>query len=145
MFKPKDIVLFSEKETKKLAQEFAAILKPGDIVAFWGELGTGKTFFIKQVCEILKTEEQATSPSFTIINEYLSSDGLKIFHFDFYRIENEAELQNLGLDDYFFNNSICLIEWAEKIQAFLPSTRYDIFLNFVDNNPKARHIKIYKR
>jgi tRNA threonylcarbamoyladenosine biosynthesis protein TsaE len=145
MFEQKDIVAQSEGETSKLAREFAANLMPGDVVAFWGELGTGKTFFIKQISNYLQTKEQATSPSFTIINEYTTTSGFKIFHFDFYRIENEAELQHLGLEEYLFSHNVCLIEWAEKIEEFLPFTRYDIYLDFVESKPQARHIRIYKR
>lgn len=145
IFEKENLILTSPEETAHLALEFAAQLKPGDTVAFFGNLGTGKTFFIKQICAALQTEEEATSPSFTIINEYHTREGLKIVHVDFYRLESDAELQNLGLDEFLYNDNICLIEWAGKIQSFLPAERYDVFIRFVEGNLPARKIDIYRR
>ena len=114
------------------------------MVAFYGDLGSGKTYFIKTLCKKLKTIEEAKSPSFTIINEYQTTNKLLIYHFDFYRLENEAELLNLGLDDFFFNDYICFIEWANKIEKYLPDNRWEIHLKFIKNAPEQRDITIYK-
>jgi tRNA threonylcarbamoyladenosine biosynthesis protein TsaE len=134
----------SPDQTKQIAGQFARELKPNDIVAFYGDLGSGKTHFIKALCKSLKTKQEATSPSFTIINEYYTYDGLYIFHFDFYRLEEKGELQNLGLDDFFFDKGICLIEWADKIVEFLPLRRWEVYLSFIKNTPDGREIKIIK-
>jgi tRNA threonylcarbamoyladenosine biosynthesis protein TsaE len=134
----------SPEQTKQIAGKFAYELKPTDIVAFYGDLGSGKTFFIKALCKSLRTKQEATSPSFTIINEYYTFDGLCIFHFDFYRLEEKGELQNLGLDDFFFDNNICFIEWADKIVEFLPSRRWEVHLSFIRGTPYGRKIKITK-
>lgn len=134
----------SPAETVALAREFARSLEPGDVVAFYGNLGSGKTFFIQQICAFLETAENPTSPTFTLINQYHTPGDLYIYHFDFYRLEHEAELVNLGLEDYFYNEHLCLIEWADKIPAHLPERRYDIFLDFVEGEPEAREIRVYR-
>jgi len=132
----------SPKETADFAGRFAEKLHAGDVVAFYGELGAGKTFMIKHICRGLKCIEEPTSPSFTLINQYHTPQGIDIYHFDFYRLEHEAELANLGIDDFLYNDNICLIEWADKIQSFLPSQRYDIFIRFLTDDPEAREIEI---
>ena len=137
-------IVQSPQQTAKLAIEFARYLAPGDLVAFYGQLGSGKTFFIKKLCQALGIEHEATSPSFTIINEYEASGPLWIYHFDFYRIESEAELLNLGLDEFFYNDYICLIEWADKVENYLPPQRWEIRLNFIPNQSDYREIMIQK-
>lgn len=132
----------SEQETVLIAEELAREqLAPGDILALHGDLGSGKTFFCKAVCRALGTNE-ATSPTFTIVNVYENSIGLSVYHFDFYRIEHPAELQNLGLDDYFYDQGICLIEWPEKLGDLLPSSRYDLYLEPLPGNPNGRLLRL---
>jgi tRNA threonylcarbamoyladenosine biosynthesis protein TsaE len=134
----------SPQETAGVAEDLAKQLKPGDVIAFYGELGSGKTFMIKNICHSLKTKEEPTSPSFTLINEYHTPQQVNIYHFDFYRLDHEAELTNLGIDDFLYNDNICLIEWADKIKKLLPEKRYDIFIKFNDQKPEAREIEIRK-
>ena len=132
----------SPAETDELAAAFAGQLKPGDVVALYGNLGAGKTHFVKAVCRKLQVENVATSPTFTIVNEYQCDDGQLVYHFDFYRIEHVAELVNLGLEDYFFSDNICFIEWPEKIGDRLPKQRYEVYLDFVENQPTTRLIRV---
>lgn len=134
----------SPQETETIAVEFSGLLSQGDLVAFYGELGSGKTFFIKALCRALGTKTDATSPSFTIMNEYQISSEIWICHFDFYRIEKDAELLNLGLDDFFYGDYLCLIEWANKISSFLPPHHWEVKLNFIPDQPESRNIKIHK-
>jgi tRNA threonylcarbamoyladenosine biosynthesis protein TsaE len=138
-------IVHSPQQSEKIARQLAEKLNPGDVVALYGELGTGKTFLVKAICRFFKMSQEATSPSFTIINEYFNQRGLYIYHFDFYRLENEAELQNLGLDEFFYNDYISLIEWPDKIQEFLPEIRWEVYLDFVDDEPEARKIRIEKK
>ncbi len=133
------------KETAALAMEFASKLNPGDAVAFYGNLGSGKTFFIQQLCRYFQTEEEPTSPTFTIVNEYHTASGEHIYHFDFYRLEHNAELANLGLEDYFYSENFCFIEWADKIRDFLPPQRYEIYLDLIPNQPEERTIRIFQK
>jgi tRNA threonylcarbamoyladenosine biosynthesis protein TsaE len=137
--------LGSQRETADLAKSFARQLQPGAVAAFYGELGSGKTFLIKQICTELVTIEEATSPSFTVINEYHTEQRGTVYHFDFYRLKNDSELANLGIDDLLYGGNICFVEWADKIQRFLPEQRYDVFIRFIDAKPEGREIEIQNR
>ncbi len=90
------------------------------IFAFYAEMGAGKTTFIKKLCESLGVKENVGSPTFSIVNEYLSAKGKKIFHFDFYRIKSISEAYDMGYEDYFYSDAYCFIEWPEKIEELLP-------------------------
>ena len=115
----------SVEETIALGEKFSNKLSTGNIVALFGDLGTGKTHFIKGVCRGLGVHEHVASPTFTIINEY-DAGGVKICHVDCYRIQSEKELRDIGFEDYLFGSYICLIEWADRIEKLLPPVRYDV-------------------
>src|ERR1700753_4192028 len=89
------------------------------IFLFYGDMGAGKTTLIKSLCEELGSTEPATSPTFSIVNEYNGADG-KIYHFDFYRLKNETEALDMGYEEYFYSGDYCFIEWPEKIPNLLP-------------------------
>lgn len=111
----------SPEETRALGARLAETLRPGDVVALDGDLGAGKTQFIKGLCAALGVPpEQVTSPTFTLIHEYEGADG-PIYHVDAYRIEHPEELRAAGIDDYLYGEGICLIEWAERIAPLLPN------------------------
>ena len=109
----------SEKDTIKLAKKFEKKLKGGEVVVLNGDLGAGKTTFTKALCKALNVKENVTSPTFTLMNIY-TSGRLPLYHFDMYRIEDESEAEELGLNDYFYSNGVCMIEWAENIKHILP-------------------------
>ncbi len=109
------------------------------IFAFYGEMGAGKTTFIKAICKYFGVEDIVSSPTFAIINEYLTSNQEQIFHFDFYRLKNAGELFDIGYEDYFYSNSYCLIEWPEKIEEFLPEETIRVEIN-VDRKDNTRLI-----
>lgn len=133
----------SERETVAFGEEFARTkLKAGDVVALIGELGSGKTRFIKGICSGLGVTEHVSSPSFTIVNEY-ASDRCKIFHFDFYRITSISELKEIGFDDYIYNDGICVIEWADRVMDLLPPNRYDVLFTLGESET-VREIVINK-
>jgi tRNA threonylcarbamoyladenosine biosynthesis protein TsaE len=90
------------------------------VFAFFGEMGAGKTTFIKEICRKLGVEEIVTSPTFTIVNEYRSGSGEPVFHFDFYRIKSESEAFDLGYENYLYSGNYCFVEWPEKIASLLP-------------------------
>ena len=100
---------------KELLTEFAS----RRVFAFYGEMGAGKTTFIKSICKQLNVVDTTSSPTFSIINEYRTGKGEKIYHFDFYRIKSEREAYDLGYEDYFYGAAYCFIEWPEKIQQLL--------------------------
>jgi tRNA threonylcarbamoyladenosine biosynthesis protein TsaE len=111
----------SEGETIRLGAEFARTLAAGDIAACYGDLGSGKTSFIKGVCGGFGIQEHVSSPTFTIVNEY-HSQAFPIYHFDFYRLNNIQELREIGFEDYISRkDGVCLIEWAEKVHGMISS------------------------
>jgi tRNA threonylcarbamoyladenosine biosynthesis protein TsaE len=118
----------TEAETVRAGEEFAQRLGAGDVVACYGDLGAGKTRFIQGVCRGLGVTDHVTSPTFTILNEYVSG-SLPVYHFDFYRITSPAELRDIGAREYFERGEgVCLVEWAEKVADILPPARYDVTL-----------------
>jgi tRNA threonylcarbamoyladenosine biosynthesis protein TsaE len=123
----------SLEDTKKIANEFAAKLKIGDIVIFNGDLGVGKTEFIKSICQFLNVEQAITSPSFTIINQYESfyfNRPANILHIDLYRIKSKMELIELGFQEIIFDkNSLKFIEWAENSHEMINFFNYKITIN----------------
>lgn len=102
------------------AKEFIAAMGDNTVFAFHGEMGAGKTTFIKAICNELGVDDSITSPTFAIVNEYRSNTGELIYHFDFYRINKTEEVYDFGYEDYFYSGSICFIEWPEKIEGLLP-------------------------
>lgn len=96
--------------------DFAAEQK---IFLFYGDLGAGKTTFIKSLCAELGVKEAVTSPTFSIVNEYIAGAN-KIFHFDFYRLKNQNEALDMGYEEYFYSGAYCFIEWPEKIPDLIP-------------------------
>ena len=107
-------------EYPEAAKRFIALMGDRKIFAFYGKMGVGKTTFIKSLCEALGVTDTVNSPTFAIVNEYADGNGEPIFHFDMYRIKSVAELYNLGYEDYFFSDALCLIEWPELAEELLP-------------------------
>jgi tRNA threonylcarbamoyladenosine biosynthesis protein TsaE len=133
---PCERISHSEEETRLIAEEFLSELKPGDVVVLNGDLGTGKTFFIKKITEALGITK-ANSPTFAIVNEYDSEPDIRIYHFDFYRINKEAELHDIGLEDYLADNeAITFIEWGELFPDVLPHKRYEIKIEESENEQR---------
>jgi tRNA threonylcarbamoyladenosine biosynthesis protein TsaE len=123
---------YSEDETILAGIKFAKRLTSGSVVALFGDLGTGKTRFIKGICNGLGVQEHVASPTFTIVNEY-TCNTVKIFHFDFYRIKSVIEIKEIGFDEYIYNDGVCVIEWADRVQELLPLNRFDVHLSLGEN------------
>ena len=102
------------------AKQFIKNMGNGNIFAFYGKMGAGKTTFIKAICEELGVEDVITSPTFAIVNEYTTKGGEPIYHFDFYRIKKIEEVYDLGYEDYFDSGHLCFLEWPELIKDLLP-------------------------
>ena len=126
------IITNSENETVIEGEKLGRILKPGAVVALYGELGAGKTAFTRGIAAGLGIGMTVSSPTFTIVNEYPGDTPL--FHFDMYRLESENELFDIGWDDYHDRGGVCVVEWSEKVPgAFLPETITVMFENLGDN------------
>ena len=110
------------------------------IILFHGDMGVGKTTLIKEICKILGTEDLISSPTFSIVNEYITSNDETIFHFDFYRIDHEEEAYNIGVDDYFDSNHWCLIEWPSVVENLLPLENVNVYLTVLEDG--QRNIQI---
>lgn len=116
----KTIHVKSPEEIQGAAEEFLEATHGKDIVAFSGELGSGKTTFIQALCRTLGVEKDVNSPTFSLVNQYFTEKGESIFHLDLYRIEDPEELFDLGYEEYLFSGSRCFIEWPEKAPGLIP-------------------------
>ena len=125
----------SEKDTYKLAKMFKEKLHGGEVVVLNGDLGAGKTTFTKGLCKALGVTENVTSPTFTLMNIY-KSGRLNLYHFDMYRIEDESEALELGLDEFFNSNGVCMIEWAENIRNMIPKNHITINITKLGENSR---------
>jgi len=108
------------KDLQKAARTFIELTSGKRKFAFYGHMGSGKTTFIKAICQELGANGLVTSPTFSLVNEYPMKNGELIYHFDLYRINNPDELFDLGYEEYFYSNSYVFIEWAEKAEYLLP-------------------------
>ena len=129
-----NIITKSPEETKNIGEEVGKLANRGDLLAFYGELGTGKTCFIQGVSRALKVKDYVTSPSFTIINEYQGK--IPLFHFDLFRLNNADEILELSYKEYFYGEGLTVIEWAEKIEQFLPKEHLKIAIKFKDRDQR---------
>lgn len=135
---PFQTILNSEEDTIKAAKEFSKIISDGDVVALNGDLGSGKTFFVKAVCKEYKIEN-VNSPTFAIVYEY---SGIKnVYHFDFYRIKKLEELYDIGIEDYLNDGeAILFIEWADLMGEILPKKHYSISINLLEDDKRKLEI-----
>ena len=136
----KKIISNSEEETKLIGREFAEGLKKGDVIVLTGDLGSGKTKFTEGVLQFFGLENEISSPTFNIVNEYVNRD-VNVYHFDVYRLEDEDEFYAIGGEEYF-EKGICLIEWGEMIEHALPNKYIQISFSRNLENENLREIVI---
>lgn len=115
------IVCHSHEDLDPAADSLLKAHPQAKMFAMYGRMGAGKTTFIKAICRRLGVTDIVNSPTFSIVNEYRTTHGESIYHFDFYRLKHTAELLDIGYEDYFFSDSYCLLEWPEKIEELLPA------------------------
>ena len=114
------IIINNLSELTSAANQLLKFRPDKKIFAFTGAMGTGKTTFIKAICEALGVTDVVSSPTFSIVNEYHTPKGEKIYHFDFYRIKSISEAYDMGYEEYFYSKAYCFVEWPEKIEGLLP-------------------------
>lgn len=125
----------TESDLESIATKMLIDFGTQKVVLFYGEMGAGKTTLIKRFCQQLGVDEVTNSPTFSIVNEYLTNQDKSVYHFDFYRVEDETEVFDLGYEDYFYSNNYCFIEWPEKIPNLLPAdaVKVEIMLDNTNN------------
>ena len=117
-----EIYLQHQSEIKDYVKEVIDFAEGVNIWLFVGEMGTGKTSLIKEICLFLDVKDEVSSPTYSIVNEYFSDEVGTIYHFDCYRLEEEREIIDIGLEDYFYSGYPCFIEWPEKVEQFIPES-----------------------
>jgi len=120
-------------DLSSVAGRLMADAKDHRIFAVHGEMGAGKTTFIKEICKQLGVTDYTSSPTFTIVNEYQAPNGEPVYHFDFYRIKIESEAFDLGFENYLYSGNYCFIEWPEKVLSLLPTLIAHIRIETMDN------------
>ena len=121
----------------KAASQLLAAFGDRRVVAFFGDMGVGKTTLIKAICDRLGVTDATSSPSFGLINEYSSDDGLTVYHFDFYRIRTLEEVYDLGYEEYLFSGHYCFIEWPEKVESLLPEDTVRVYIRLGENDERS--------
>jgi tRNA threonylcarbamoyladenosine biosynthesis protein TsaE len=141
----KTITINNEEDTRAFGLELAKKLKPGDVIALIGDLGTGKTTLTKSIAEGLGISDMITSPTFTIVQEY-ASGRLPLYHFDVYRLCDLEEMYELGYEEYFFGQGVCVIEWADLIMEIVPEEAIVIRIEYgADNEERTYAIENFDR
>jgi tRNA threonylcarbamoyladenosine biosynthesis protein TsaE len=135
--------VFREASLADLEEVAKAFIERAGNQTVWllqGEMGSGKTTFIKTLCTQLGVTDVMSSPTFSIVNEYLTKNNTRIFHFDFYRIKSEAEAYDIGTEEYFYSGNYCFIEWPEKIPSLIPAERAEV--SIVPDNQTHRTLAL---
>lgn len=124
------------------AKDFVCQMGDNTVFAFYGEMGAGKTTFIKEICKVLGVTDPITSPTFAIVNEYRSDETAElIYHFDFYRVEKIEEVYDFGYEDYFYSGAICFIEWPERVDSLLPNDCVHVSITQNEDGSRAVELK----
>ena len=126
---------YSLEKLEEVVKEIIASAKNKTLL-FYGEMGVGKTTLIKELCKQLEVLDNISSPTFSLVNEYQTATETKVFHFDFYRIEDEEEALDMGIEEYFYQNAWCLVEWPENIENLLPLDAVQIQLTILEDGQR---------
>ena len=133
-----EIIIKGLDSISEAAREFVAKMGDANIFAFYGNMGAGKTTFIKAICEELGVTDVINSPTFAIVNEYRSDEtGELIYHFDFYRIKKLDEVYDMGYEDYFYSGALCFIEWPELVEEVLPGDAVKVIIEEEEDGTRS--------
>lgn len=131
---------YSLNELTAIAQEIVKNAQ-NKVLLFNGDMGVGKTTLIKEICKVLGVNDVANSPTFSLVNEYKTNANETVYHFDFYRIEEEEEAYDMGVEDYLYSNNWCLIEWPENVKNLLPLDAVEINIMLLDDGQRNIQLK----
>jgi tRNA threonylcarbamoyladenosine biosynthesis protein TsaE len=146
MFRRENI--FFESSLEDLETVAESLLKLAGSLKVWiffGEMGSGKTTLIKSLCRRLGVSDTMSSPTFSIVNEYMASNNTTIFHFDFYRIKNEEEAYDIGTDEYFYSGNFCFVEWPEKIPSLIPDSYVKVSITSENETRRTIAVAVHDR
>ena len=129
-------ITFSLEELNEVVQQILD-QNPNKVILFHGEMGVGKTTLIKVLAKKLGVTEATSSPTFSLVNEYQADDNQLVYHFDFYRLKNEIEAMDMGVDDYLYSGNWCFIEWAEKIPSLVPEPHSVVTIELLPNGKRS--------
>lgn len=132
---------FTLEEINKVAKDLLATPNLKKVITFHASMGVGKTTLIKELVKELGVTENSSSPTFSLVNEYESETGATIYHFDLYRINNELEAYDMGIDEYFYSGNWCFIEWPEKVPHLLPLDHASIVIKSLPNGKRELTLK----
>ncbi|MEN9448753.1 MAG: tRNA ((37)-N6)-threonylcarbamoyltransferase complex ATPase subunit type 1 TsaE [Bacteroidota bacterium] len=135
----KTFIITSTQQLESIAHTIIGLTLENKVFCLYGNLGAGKTTFVKSVCELLGVEDNISSPTFPIINEYSFSDG-KIYHIDLYRLKTEEEARSIGLEEYLFSGEICFIEWPDNFENLLPNNYIKLFIRKLEDDSRVIEI-----
>lgn len=121
-----DFKIHTVEELLPVAEQIIELAKSHSVFCFYGNLGAGKTTLVKLICEQLNVIDSISSPTYPIINEYSTSDNQVIYHIDLYRLKSVDEAMNIGIEDYFFSDNLCFIEWPDNFESILPGNHIKI-------------------
>ena len=131
---------FSLEEINKVAQQVIES-NPEKVILFNGEMGAGKTTLIKSICKYLGVENPTSSPTFSLVNEYETAKNQLVYHFDVYRLKNQNEALDMGIDEYLYSGNWCFIEWAEKIEDLIPENHSIITISTLSNGKRLLELQ----
>ncbi len=135
-------VIFKLKQIKDTASKLLSASADFNVFAVHGEMGAGKTTFIHALCEVIGVAGAITSPTFSIINQYKTESGQTVYHIDLYRIKDESEAINAGIEDCLYSGNICFVEWPEKAPFIFPDDTLHITITSVDDNTRKLKINL---
>jgi tRNA threonylcarbamoyladenosine biosynthesis protein TsaE len=128
------IIIRGLSDIESAAAKFLELKGRSSVIALYGGMGAGKTTFTKALCSVLGVVDGVNSPTFNIVNEYRTTSGEAVYHFDFYRIESIAEALDIGFEEYLYSGDLCIIEWPEKVEQILPDDTLKVQISVLNNH-----------
>lgn len=132
-----EVLIKNLADIDRAAEEFLSKIGDNKLIAFYAPMGSGKTTFTTAICRVLGVGDAVCSPTFTIINEYVTAEGESIFHFDFYRLTKPSEAMDIGLYDYLDSGCLCLMEWPENVEELLPEETLKVQIRVNDDQSRS--------
>ena len=129
-------IIANESQLPEVARQLIEAHPQERVFGFFGEMGTGKTTLIKEICRQLGVTDGMTSPTFAIVNEYWTADGEPLYHFDFYRIDDPDDATRIGFQDYLYSGNYCFIEWTEKVESLLRGEYTPVTIERIDDHTR---------